>query len=491
MKFDVARPDELPCDIAAETALLGGLLLDNDTFFDDAEALTAEDFYLPSHQAVFRVIANLLLGQVQESTHADIITVSAELGRQKALSTIGGVQFLASLTEGLPRRPNLKEYVQIIQAKAKLRRLAKIGHDLYANAMQGFGDAPTLLDQVERQLVEMEAGETQSAVRAGDLTDSINERLLKMRNFSMNKSEMEMTWGVESLDAKTKGAFGGEITVVGADSGAGKSMFAIQMALENALKGTPSTIFSMEMSADRFVQRMYPLMSTVLTAGLMRDPRGMNLHTHVPELARVSAAIKKLPIFIDDTSPLTMSRFIAKMKKSIRQHDTKLFIADYLQLLVVPGQKDLQKIESIMFGSRDFFKQKGNQTRHLVLLSQFSKEQGFVKKKRRTKSDLHGGAVIHQAAQNVLIITVESPDKKQPGENLDVEISIDKAREGMLGRVYCQRDATSLRYIQASPPPEKPKNEQDKANASAKQRTKRQPDSRGEEETGTGFLRGD
>jgi replicative DNA helicase len=269
-------------------------------------------------------------------------------------------------------------------------------------------------------------------------------------------------------------------------------MFAIQMALENALKGTPSTIFSMEMSAEKFVQRMYPLMSSVLTASLMRDPRGMNLHTHVPELQKVSAAIKKLPIFIDDTSPLTMSRFIAKMKKSIRQHDTKLFIGDYLQLLVVPGQKDLQKIESIMFGCRDFFKKKENQTRHLVLLSQFSKEQGFVKKKRRTKSDLHGGAVIHQAAQNVLIVTVESPDKKQPGENLDVEISIDKAREGTLGRIYCQREATSLRYIPASPPPpEKQNNEQDKANASAKQRTKRQPDSGGEEETGTGFLRGD
>jgi replicative DNA helicase len=484
----VGKQDELPSDIQAESAILGAIILDNDLFFEDADELTAEDFYLESNRQIFRTINDLLFGQVEDAGHADIVTICAELGKRKALHNVGGASYLASLTEGVPRRPSIKNYVQIIQEKGKLRRLARIGHDLFTSSLHSSGDAAYLLDQAERQLIDVEDGDKkQSSVHVKDLTGKINERIMTMRNMSMDKVEMELTWGIEALDQKTKGAFGGEITVLGGDSGGGKTQAALQMALENALKGIPVEIFSLEMNSEKCVQRLYPMMSTIITAQLMRDPRGMTLHTHVPELKRVAAAIDKLPIHIDDTSPLTMSRFVAKMKKSIRSRGTLLFILDYLQLLSVPGQKDLQKIESVMFGSRDFIKKKANEKRHLVLLSQFSKEQGLVKKKRRTKGDLHGGAVIHQAAQNVLLITVESPDKKEPGSNLDVEIMIEKQREGPPGKVYCQRDAMSLRYIPAAPPTEKPKNDQPKRNAEPKRRHK--PDSGGEEETGSGFLR--
>lgn len=462
-------------------------MLGNDLFFDDCEDLTAEDFYLPSHRTVFQTIASLLLGEAEES-HADIITISNELRFRKELTRMGGVAFLASLTEGLPRRPSLREYVVIVKEKAKLRKLAKLGDSLWRNTTQGLGDPELLVAQVERGLIDIEAGDTDDAVHVGDLTAGIKERIMKMRNLSLDKTVLEMTWGIEELDRKTKGMFGGELTVIGADSGGGKSQAVAQMVLENAMRGTTCHVFSMEMEKQKFAQRMYPLMSTIITASLMRDPRGMTLHTHVPEIDRIESAIRKLPIYIDDTAPLTLNRFIAKMKKSSRQHDTKLFVADYLQLLSVPGQKDLQEVKAVMFACRDFIKKKENESRHLVMLSQYAKEQGFVRKKRRTKGDLHGGAVIHQAAQNVLLITVESPDKKEPGSNLDVEIMIDKQREGPRGKVYCQWDPNSLRYIPAPPPTEKKPDEQPKANA---KRTKPKPNSGGEEETGTGFLRED
>lgn len=447
------KPDDLPSDVDAERAVLGGLFLSNDLFFEDAEELSADDFFLPSHQSIFRVINDLLYGTVEGASNADIITISAELRKRGELERIGGSAFLASLTEGLPRRLNLKEYVQIIQQKARLRKLTLIGHDLYLNSKHEFADANILTEQLQQALLAVEADERTTAVAVGDITTEIEDRVMKMRNLSLDKTEMELTWGIEALDQKTKGAFGGELTVVGGDSGSGKTIFAIQMAVENALKGCPVGIFSMEMEKRQLAQRIYPILSQgLLTAAHMRDPRGMTLHTHVPELRRISALIKKLPIWIDDTSPLTLNKFIARAKMMKRKHAIRLVLADYLQLIKVPGQKELEEVKAVMFGCRDYVKT--DPTMHMVLLSQYAKE-GLFKKKRRTKGDLYGGAVIHQAAQNVLLITVESPDKKEPGSNLDVEIMVDKARESTPGRVVCQRDSQSLRYIPASPEPEK------------------------------------
>jgi replicative DNA helicase len=476
--------DELPSDINAEKAILGGIFLDNELFFEDAEDLTASDFFLSSHETIFRVMNELMYGNVEGVANADIITISAELRRRKELDGIGGVNYLASLTEGLPRRLNLREYVQIVKTKAKLRKLLKAGQRLYLNAKQVSANADELVEQIQRELLAIEADQVTTAVPVGDVTFGIEKNIMEMRNLSLDKVEMNLTWGIEALDAKTKGAFGAELTILGGDSGSGKTLVAIQMALENALKGTPVGIFSMEMSKEQLVKRLYPLLSSIITASHMRDPRGMTLHTHVPEMRKIAEVIKKLPIYIDDTSPLTLSKFLARIKMMIRKWNVKLFVGDYLQLLQVPGQKELDQVRAVVFGCRDFVKKEPE--RHILLLSQYAKEQGFMKKKRRTKGDLYGGAVIHQAAQNVLLITVENPDKKEPGSNLDVEIMIDKQREGPPGRVVCQRDSQSLRYIPAAPEPEKKPDEQPKRDAKQRKRTK---DSGGEEETGTGFLR--
>lgn len=480
--------NELPSDIQAEAALLGGLLLNNDAFFEDVEDLTADDFYLPSNQTIFRVVNELLFGNVEGVVSADLITISTELRKRNELHKIGGVTYLASLTEGLPRRPNLREYVTIIQEKAKLRRLLKMGEALFFGARASNASPAVLLEQIQRELTALEAGEKSSAVPIGDVTYAVEKKIMEARNVGLDRVQLHMTWGVEALDAKTKGAFGAEVTILGGDSGGGKTQLAIQMALENALLETKVGIFTLEMSKEQLTKRFYPLVSDhIITASLMRDPRGMNLHTHVPEIRKVSAAIRKLPIVIDDTSPMTLSKFLARVKK-MKREGIKLIIVDYLQLLNVPGQKELEQVKAVAFGCRDFIKNEPDM--HMVLLSQYAKEQGFMKKKRRTKGDLYGGAVIHQAAQNVLLITVENPDKKEPGSNLDVEIMVDKQREGPPGRVVCQRDSQSLRYIPAAPEPEKKPDEQPKRDAKSK-RTKAKPDSGGEEETGSGLLRED
>lgn len=478
------QEDYSPADIEAEKAILGGIFLNNELFYEDAEDLSAVDFSLASHQSIFLAINDILSGET-DATTADIITISAELKNRGELDRIGGASYLASLTEGLPRRPNLRTYVQILKHKAKLRKLMRIGNDLYLKAMQPHADADPLVDNLEQELISLEADERTTAVPIANIIPTIKAAIMEGRNMSLDRTEMNLTWGIEALDQRTRGAFFGELTVIGGDSGGGKSLLVAQMALENALKGVPVVIFSIEMSKEKFIQRMYPLASSILTADLMRDPRGMNLHTHVPELDRLCAYLAKLPIWVDDTSPLSLAKFIAKCKSYKRKHKAKLIIADYLQLFEVPGNEAAQ-VKTIMYKCRDYIKKQKDQ--HMVLLSQFSKEQGISRGKRRTKGDLYGGAVIHQAAQNVLIITVENPHKKEPGSDLEVEIMIDKQREGARGKVMCRRHGTSLRYIPA--PPESEKKPDDKPKRDAKPKPKPAPaDSRGEEDEGASFIR--
>ena len=480
----MTKQDDSPADIEAEKAILGGLFLDNELFYEDAEELSAVDFSLPSHQSIFAAINDILSGE-SEATSADIITISSELRRRGEIDRIGGVSYLASLTEGMPRRPQLRGYVAIIKQKAKLRRLMKMGLDLHLKAKQGYADADELIENLGHEVVSFEADERSAAVSIASVIPTIQAAIMEGRNLSLDRTEMNLTWGIEALDERTKGAFFGELTVAAADSGGGKTQFVAQMALENALKGIPVVIFSIEMSKEKFAQRMYTLMSDILTANLMRDPRGMNLHTHVPELQRVSALLAKLPIWIDDTSPLQLTKFIARCKSYTRKHKVQLIIADYLQLFEVPGNESAQ-VKTIMYRCRDYIKPQKKQ--HMVLLSQFSKEQGLVRQKRRSKGDLYGGAVIHHAAQNVLIITAENPNKKEPGSDLEVEIMIDKQREGPRGKVMCRRHGTSLRYIPAPPESEKKPDEQPKRNAESKRKPKPAASSGGEEEEGSGTF---
>jgi replicative DNA helicase len=173
----------------------------------------------------------------------------------------------------------------------------------------------------------------------------------------------------------------------------------------------------------------------------------MSTFEGVPELKRVSQVLSKLPIYVDETSPLTIQKLRARVKMMKRRHGIRIVGVDYVQLLESPGSIGSEETKKILYGLRDLAK--FEPTMAVVALSQFSKEQGFVKKKRRTKGDLYGGSVLQHAAQNILIITLEDSEKRDPGDDLDVEIMVDKYREGARGRVTCTYDRKRLKFNSA------------------------------------------
>jgi replicative DNA helicase len=292
------------------------------------------------------------------------------------------------------------------------------------------------------------ADEKSEAVRVGEIAPIVERSILEKRNQNLDKDALELTWGLDELDRFTKGMFGGELTIIGGDSGGGKTSLQLQIILANALQGVPCGIFSMEMKSEQLVKRMYPLLSEIITSKHVRDPRIINLHTDVPEMQRLTKVMAGLPIWIDDTSPLTLQKLRARAKMMRHRHKIRVLAGDYFQLIEVPGTTGVDKIEKIAFGMRDFAKSEPEM--HTILLSQYSKVNGFMKKQRRTKSDLMGGSAIHHAAQNVLLITVESATKRDPDDLLDAEIAIDKQRDGPTGRVACCYDRKRLRFVSST-----------------------------------------
>src|ERR1700728_1282136 len=155
---DLTLDTGLPANVGAEKSILGAILLDNAAHSEAAEKLESEDFSLDSHRRIF-----LRMSELMDSQRAvDIVTLSHELSRYKEVESVGGVAYLASLTEGLPRKPVIEDYIRIVKDKSMLRRLMGICSAAIARAADQSQDAIGVLDETESQLLEVsQSGLTQ------------------------------------------------------------------------------------------------------------------------------------------------------------------------------------------------------------------------------------------------------------------------------------------------------------------------------------------
>jgi replicative DNA helicase len=454
---DIGADAGLPANIDAEKTILGAMLLDENTYFDEClDGIEPEDFCLESHRRIYRRMGEIMSGMVQEQ-HLDIQTLVNNLSRSKEVDFVGGVAYLASLTEGLPRRPVIGEYARIVKEKSLLRKLMLICSASIAKCAEQSDKALDVIGDLEGRLAEVAGIGVSGAVRIGQVTASVEEKVNKNRTISNERTALEMTWGLEGLDKATHGCFRGEFTIIGGESSGGKTALGVQISIANAREGTPVLWFSMEMAKEALTQRFYPSMSEILTNNHLRDPRLMNLHTHIPEMKRVSHEINRLPIDIDETSPQRIDKLKGRIKALCRKwkketHCDKIIaIVDYLQLIKgMPKLASLEQFTDILFTLRDIPKEIPEL--HLVALSQYSQGDKFVKKSSgRTKDSLYGGSVIHHAAQNVFMISIEDPEKRDERDLLDATIRVAKQREGKRVKINCHFDRDHVKFCYPQP----------------------------------------
>ena len=418
----------LPHNIDAERSLLGAVLINNENYYRVIELLRPEDFYLDSH----RTILKHMVGLVERARAIDLVTLQEELVRASQLESVGGIGYLASLLDGIPHLINIEHYIEIIREKALLRQMVNATNKIMAECFDQAAPAEEILDRAEKALFDLSEKRMKTGfISVGEMEASATRLLEKLYN------DREMITGVASgyvdLDRMTSGLQRSDLVILAARPSMGKTAFCLNIAQHVAVKnGGKVGIFSLEMSKEQLLMRLLCAESMVdahkvRTGYLGRDD--------FAKLIESLGDVTRSPIFIDDSSSLTVMEMRAKCRRLKAEHGLDLVIVDYLQLMSGYGKVEnrVQEISGISRGLKALAKELEVP---VIALSQLSRAPEQRQGDHRPQlSDLRESGSIEQDADVVMFIyreEVYKPDDENMGK---AELIIAKQRNGPIGIV--------------------------------------------------------
>jgi len=445
---DLALDAGLPANLDAEKTILGAILLDNAAHAEAAEHIKSDDFSLDSHRRIFLRMSEL----IDAGRTVDIVTLSNELSRYKEVEAVGGVAYLASLTEGLPRRPVIEDYIRIVKDKSLLRRLMGICSAAIAKAADQSQDAIGVLDETESQLLE---------VSQSGLTQGLQElKVIVSNSFGsiddLYKQGREVT-GLPTyftdFDRQTSGLQKGELIIIAARPSMGKTALAINIAENAAIRhNAVVAIFSLEMSKESLLRRMLASQAGVDQRKLQQGFFGKQEHE---KLESALGLLVDSRIYIDDSAGSSLAEMRAKARRLMQNAGgLDLVIVDYLQLMTatVPGVKKgyenrVQEVSAISRGLKAMAKELKVP---VVALSQLSRNNEKRDDKRPMLSDLRESGSIEQDADVVVFIHREAyynrDDDISAEDKAKSEIIIAKQRNGPTGTIQMHFDSRFTRF---------------------------------------------
>lgn len=434
---------EYPTNIHAETTILGAMLVEPESIYDATEWLTTEDFCLGSH----RMIYGGMLRLIEDRSPIDIITVTDELSKSKELDSVGGLPYLASLSEGLPRKLNIQSYVRIVRDAALLRRGMQACERYRSEMALHEEEAMAIFAKLQMEFMDLAAGKTnQTAESLGDIVPRVVAKIAEERQNPSREDALGFTYGVPEVDKMTKGMFGGEYTIILAETGGAKTVWMTQILLDNALKGVKSKMFSMEMKKEQMVRRMLSSISRIVKAKDIRDPRWMDAISF-DDLQKTARLLSTLGISIDDSRQLPLDQMIARARVAIQRDGVRIIGVDYLQLMRAPTtykrMTDTERIEMVTLALRDLSADCLDYGAHVLALSQYSRPADGGRG-RPENSRAKGSSSLEQSCQVMMHIVRERLEDRSL--STDVEIIIGKQREGRFGSVRCVLDEDHLRF---------------------------------------------
>jgi replicative DNA helicase len=437
---DLTLDSGLPANVDAEKTILGAILLDNAAHSEAAEKLESDDFSLDSHRRIF-----LRMSELMDAQHAvDIVTLANELTRYKEVDAVGGVAYLASLTEGLPRRPVIEEYIRIVKDKSLLRKLMAICSMAIARAADQGESALDVLGAAESQLMEV----TEKGLTHGfqSLHQIVEHSFGSIDNLYKQSREVTgVATAFTELDRMTSGLQKGELIIIAARPSMGKTALAINIAQNAAIKsGAKVAVFSLEMSKESLLRRMLATQAWVDQRKLQTGFLGREDHD---KLEKALGQLVDSQLFIDDTAGISLAEMRAKALR-LKQNagGLDLIVVDYLQLMsaTVPssGRKNYenrtQEVSAISRGLKALAKELDVPVMALSQLSRASERRG--EDKRPLLSDLRESGSIEQDADVVAFIHREAYYKRDEEmsetDKARSEIIVAKQRNGPTGTVY-------------------------------------------------------
>jgi replicative DNA helicase len=430
-----------PQDIVAEKSLLGAIMLSDDIMAEILTLLRPDDFYEARHQIIFKSMSDLY----DRHKPIDLLTLTAELRAQKKLKEVGGAPYLTELSNFVPATTHAKAYAEIIEKASTRRKLIKAGSNIAEKAFEDGANVDELIGEAERELFEVSDKIVKSDYMPMEqlLADAL-ERIAELRK---NKGALRgLKTGFADLDKKTAGLQKGDLVIIGARPAMGKTTFAQNLAYNIASINKRGVLFfSMEMAANEIVDR---IISDIADVDNWRMRTG-NLSDE--EFSRVGDAlgeIDELPIYIDDTSAMTIAELRNKARRAMHDHQIGVVIVDYLQLMAGSDRYAGNRVQEVTEISRGLKVLARELEIPVVALAQLSRNVTGRDDPRPVLSDLRESGSIEQDAD--LVMFLHRPDyyKKPEEEDTNItELLIRKHRHGAIGTIELYFDGAKSRFM--------------------------------------------
>mgnify|MGYP006101426749 FL=1 len=422
-----------PHSLEAEQSVLGGLLLDNETWDRVSEKVVAQDFYSRSHRIIFETIGVLIeLGEP-----VDLITLSESLENDQKLDDAGGFVYLAEMMKNTPSAANITAYAEIVRERAVTRELISVANEIAEAGYDTQGrSSAELLDFAETKvfaIAEQRVNKSEGPESISSVLEKTVDRIEKLCN-EPSGGVTGVSTGFVDLDKMTAGMQPSDLIIVAARPSMGKTTFAMNLAENAAMtQDKPALVFSLEMPSDQLMMRMLASLGridqTKIRTGQLDDE----------DWARLSSTMGLLlengKMFIDDAAGLTPTDVRSRARRIARDHGgLSMIMIDYLQLMRVPALSDNRTLE-ISEISRSLKALAKELKVPVVALSQLNRSLEQRSDKRPINSDLRESGAIEQDADLILFIyrdEVYHDDSEWKGMS---EIIIGKQRNGPIGRI--------------------------------------------------------
>lgn len=417
----------MPHSAEAEQSVIGAMMIDQEAITVASEMLSSEDFY----QKQYGVLFDAMTGLYAEGKPVDLITLQNRLKEMDVPPEISSLEFIRDLITAVPTSANVRYYAQIVQDKALLRRLIKVNEDIANACYAGREKVEDIMEETEKQIFQVL--QKKSADDFVPIKDVVLKALDRIEMASRNKGSVTgMATGFIDLDYKTSGFQPSDLILIAARPSMGKTAFALNIAEYMAFRSNETVaIFSLEMSKEQLVNRLFSLESRV-DAQLLRN--GNLSDTDWANLIEGAGIIGRSNLIIDDTPGISVSELRSKCRKYKLEHNLGIVMIDYLQLM--QGSK---KTESRQQEISDISRSLKEIARELqvpvVALSQLSRAVEQRPDHRPMLSDLRESGAIEQDADVVMFLYRDDYYNKDTDRKDVAEVIIAKQRNGPIGTV--------------------------------------------------------
>jgi replicative DNA helicase len=430
-----------PAAVEAEMCMMASMILDKEMIGQVVQVVGRDDIYQVDHQIIFDILVKLY----EQNRPIDAVILREELAKRNLLEEVGGTAYLTSLLNTVPSSAHAMHYAGIVREKSLLRQLIGASNEILRDAYAPHEKADVIVDRAEHRIFDI------AEKRIGGSLVPLESVLHEVYEMIEDKGRRGLETDFHEVDDMLNGLQNGEMIIVAARPSMGKTALAMNF-VENVAANhrLPVAVFSLEMSKQQLAQRMLCSRANI---DAQKVRKGMLSAQEFQDLASVVVQLSKAPIWVDDSPGLTVLELRAKARRLKRQHDIRLIMIDYMQLMDSPDVKESrqQQISEISRGIKAVARELNIP---VIALSQLNRMSEGRDGHRPRMSDLRESGSIEQDADVVMLLHREDYYKMSEPDFIPdniAEVIIAKQRNGPTGTVKLTFDnkTTTFRNLAA------------------------------------------